>query len=50
MSGVDHLGFIVAAYAVTAGAIGLMIVALLLDNRAQKRLLARFGTKPDDRA
>ena len=48
MSGVDHLGFIVAAYAVTAGAIGLMIVALLLDSRVQKRLLARFGTKLND--
>lgn len=50
MSGVDHIGFIVAAYAVTAGAIGLMIIALLVDNRTQKRLLARFGTKPDDRS
>lgn len=50
MSGVDHLGFIVAAYGITAGAIGMTVAALLLDNRAQKRLLARFGAKSDDRA
>ena len=48
MSGDTHLGFIVAAYSVTVLCIGGTIVALWLDNRAQKRLLARFSDRRDD--
>ena len=47
MSAVPHLGFIVAAYAVTALALGGTIVMLVLDRRAQSRLIARFGRAPD---
>lgn len=47
MSGVEHLGFIVAAYAVTASALVATVAALLVDSRAQKRLLARLA--PQDR-
>ena len=50
MSADGHLGFIVAAYAVTAIALTGTIVALLLDNRRQKRLLARFAARRDERA
>ncbi len=54
MSAVPHLGFIVAAYALTAVAIAAMIAAILWDYRtlsAELRLLeaSRRG-RPDDRA
>ena len=42
MTAIPHLGFIVAAYAVTGIAIAATVVALVVDNRAQKRLLARL--------
>ena len=45
MSGVDHLGFIVAAYGVTAVTLLATIVVLVVDNRAQKRALRRFGPR-----
>lgn len=43
MSGVEHLGFIVAAYLVTAVMLLATVAALLLDLRTQKRLLKQFG-------
>ena len=45
MSTVDHLGFIVAAYGVTAVVLGATVIALVLDGRAQKRLLSRFAPR-----
>ena len=47
MSAVPHLGFIVAAYGVTAAVLGMAIVALVLDRRTQARLLTRFGRTED---
>ena len=47
MTAIPHLGFIVAAYGLTAALIGGTIVALVLDQRRQKRLLARFGQRED---
>lgn len=44
MSGVDHLGFIVAAYSVTALTLIATIVVLAFDHRTQKRLLALLGS------
>ena len=43
MTGVDHLGFIVAAYGVTAVSLVATVAAMVMDSRAQKRLLARFA-------
>jgi heme exporter protein D len=37
-----HLGFIVAAYAVTVFVIAAMIASIVLDHRALKRALARL--------
>ncbi len=42
MNDVPHLGFIVAAYAVTAAVLVAMTAAVILDGRAQRRLLARL--------
>ena len=50
MNGVDHLGFIVAAYGVTGLALLATIVLLLIDGRMQKRLLAKFDTGRADRS
>ena len=47
MTAVPHLGFIVAAYGLTAALIGGTVAALWLDQRRQKRLLARFGARED---
>jgi heme exporter protein CcmD len=41
----DHAGFIVAAYAITAIAIVGMIAAILYDQRALKKALARFPAR-----
>lgn len=49
MSGVDHLGFIAAAYGVAGLTLIVTLAALLLDNRAQRRLLARFNANEDSR-
>ena len=38
----DHVGFIVAAYAITFVAVGAMIVAILLDHRALTKVLSRM--------
>ena len=37
-----HLGFIVAAYGVTAAVLCVTVAAVLLDGRAQRRSLARL--------
>jgi heme exporter protein CcmD len=42
---VPHIGFIVAAYGVTALVLAVMVAAVLLDGRAQARLLARLDAK-----
>ena len=47
MSAVPHIGFIVAAYGLAATVLGGTIVVLVLDQRRQKRLLARFGRNGD---
>lgn len=44
-----HAGFIVGAYAFTALVIGGLIVAALLDQRAQKRALAAFEDRNGER-
>lgn len=49
MSEVQHLGFIVAAYAVTAMVLSGMVAAVLLDGRAQRRLLARLEDRRSPR-
>ena len=45
MSGIPHFGFIVAAYAVTVVVMLAMVIAVLLDGRAQRRLLAKLETR-----
>ncbi|HEX4767605.1 MAG TPA: heme exporter protein CcmD [Lichenihabitans sp.] len=45
MSGIPHLGFIVAAYAVTTLVMLAMIIAVVLDGRAQRRLLAKLEAR-----
>ena len=47
MTAIPHLGFIVAAYGLTAALIGGTIVTLWLDQRRQKRLLAQFARRED---
>ncbi len=45
MSAVPHLGFIVAAYAVTLIVVGGAIAAVLLDRRALRRALHRLEAR-----
>jgi len=45
MSGVAHLGFIIAAFAVTAAAIAAMIGAVWLDYRDLTAKLARLDSR-----
>ena len=45
MSEIPHLGFIVAAYAVTAVVMLAMILFVVLDGRAQRRLLAKLESR-----
>ena len=40
MEAVNHMGFIVAAYAVTIAIVGALIAWVMLDYRAQQRALA----------
>lgn len=47
MSAVPHLGFIVAAYGLAAAVLGGTVAVLVLDQRRQKRLLARFGRQEE---
>lgn len=42
MAGVEHLGFIVAAYAVTVVVLAALIGWILLDGRSLRRQLARL--------
>jgi len=42
MGGVDHLGFIVAAYAVTVVVLGALIGWIVLEGRSLRRQLARL--------
>jgi len=46
MSG-DHLGFIVAAYAIAALVIGAMIAATLVDGARLRAALAKLGDRRD---
>jgi heme exporter protein D len=45
MAAVNHMGFIVAAYAVTIAIVGALIVWVMLDYRAQKRTLAELDKR-----
>ena len=45
MSDIPHVGFIIAAYGVTTICLIGTVVVLLIDGRAQKRLLARFSDR-----
>ena len=45
MSAVPHLGFIVAAYALTTLVVGGLLVAALLDRRALRRALAALDAR-----
>ncbi len=49
MSGADHLGFIVAAYGATALILMITVIVLVIDGRAQMRLLSRFGHQDRER-
>ncbi len=49
MSEIPHIGFIVAAYAVTAVVMLAMAIAVVLDGRAQRRLLAKLETRSEAR-
>ena len=44
-----HTGFIIAAYLIAVIVVTTMVVTILLDHRALKRELARFGTREVDR-
>ena len=44
-----HTGFIVAAYAVAALVIAAMVASAVLEHRALRRDLARFGARGLDR-
>jgi heme exporter protein D len=45
MEAVNHMGFIVAAYAVTVVIVGALIAWVMLDYRAQKRTLAELDKR-----
>ncbi|WP_237477470.1 heme exporter protein CcmD [Lichenibacterium dinghuense] len=45
MTAVPHLGFIVAAYAVTVLVVGGAVAAVLLDGRALRRALERLEAR-----
>jgi heme exporter protein CcmD len=47
---VDHLGFIVAAYALAVAAIAAMIGGVLLEHRRLRRDLSRFDARREDGA
>lgn len=44
-----HTGFIIAAYGLAALVILAMVATILLDHRALKTRLARFGARETDR-
>ncbi len=43
-----HLGFIVAAYTVTAAIVIGMVAALVFDHRTLRKTLARFPARPGE--
>jgi heme exporter protein D len=45
MQTADHMGFIVAAYAVTVVIVGALIAWVMLDYRAQQRALAELDKR-----
>jgi heme exporter protein D len=45
MAAVNHMGFIVAAYAVTVAIVGALIAWVMFDYRAQKRTLAELDKR-----
>ncbi len=45
MAAVNHMGFIVAAYAVTIAIVGALIAWVMLDYRAQRRTLAELDKR-----
>ncbi|MGX1099826.1 heme exporter protein CcmD [Amorphus sp. MBR-141] len=45
MAGIDHLGFIVAAYAVTIVVLAVLIAWIVGDGRRLKRQLARLESR-----
>ena len=47
MSG-DHVGFIIAAYAVTGTILVVTVLVLVIDARVQRSLLKRYGQPPGD--
>ncbi len=47
MSAIPHIGFIVAAYAVTTVVMLAMVVTVVLDGRALRRLLAKLETRAE---
>ena len=51
MSDIPHLGFIVAAYALTTVLLAGTVIAVILDGRTQRRTLARLErvTRTQDR-
>ena len=52
MTTIPHLGFILAAYGLTAAVLAGTVLALVLDQRRQKQLLARFdrAARSEDQA
>lgn len=42
MTAIPHFGFILAAYGFTALVLGSTLVAIVIDGRAQKRMLAQL--------
>jgi heme exporter protein CcmD len=47
MSDIPHIGYIIAAYAVAAGAVVAMIVTILLDYRELTARLAELAARRD---
>ena len=45
MDASNHMGFIIAAYAVTAVIVGILIAWVMLDYRAQQRTLAELDKR-----
>ena len=45
MQAVNHIGFIVTAYAITVAVVGILIVWVMIDYRTQKRTLADLETR-----
>lgn len=50
MTAIPHLGFIVAAYAVTVLVLAATVTVLVFDHAAQRRQLARLGEAGRERS